>query len=65
MDDVNTTLEPAQTLVFEVVIEIPGTTLLFTAIVMAFEVAALGDAHVLLLVTTQVTTSPLAKVELL
>jgi hypothetical protein len=63
--EVNTTFAPAHTFVLAVEIEMVGTTLLFTLMVMAFEVAVFGEAQVLLLVTTQVTTSVLANVALL
>jgi hypothetical protein len=56
---------PAQTFPFVVAIEIVGATLLFTVMVKAFEVAVFGEAQVLLEVTTQVTTSPFAKVDVL
>ena len=63
--EVNTTLVPAHTFVFVVLIAIVGTTLLFTVMVMVLDVAVLGEAQLLLLVTTQLTISLLSKAELL
>lgn len=65
MLEVNNTLAPAHTLVLAVVIEMVGAVLLFTVMVIPFDVAVLGLAQLELEVITQVTTSPFASAELL
>ena len=65
MLEVNNTLAPAHTPVLAVVIEMVGAVLLFTVMVIPFDVAVLGLAQLELEVITQVTTSPFASAELL
>lgn len=65
MLEVNNTLAPAHTPVLDVVIEMVGAVLLFTVMVILFDVAVLGLAQLELEVITQVTTSPFASAELL
>jgi hypothetical protein len=65
MVEVNTTLAPAQTLLFVVETVIVGAVFAFTVIVILLEEAVFGLAQVELEVTTQLTTSPLTNAELL